>query len=309
MPHSITYRPTLIDSLITNERITSYQKVFNTQNDVELVGAYLWNIHVCSSIYPLISAAEITLRNSIDKALREKLGSYWWSGAKLKYNSFVSGDPAPRAVKIVSENFTNAYNNVVFDKRSRYKISGKIIPTHNEMIAKTDFSTWENILDNEFMGNNLIWPSKLGSVFTGTWPSQQASITLKSAQDLVATIREFRNRIFHYEPAWKKYGIRNETDAIKYLHEKIQKIESLIELISPEKLKLLNINGVIQTAYRACSPLELKRFKYTAEKHGIKSIEELTNISNSCNTENSVYQIDVNLDGQYKLLIYPASKF
>ncbi|EPM49723.1 Abi-like family protein 1, partial [Pseudomonas syringae pv. actinidiae ICMP 19073] len=69
MPHTIQYRPWLINELISSHRIASYSKVFSTQNDAELVGAYLWNSHVCAALYPLLSAAEVTLRNSIDAAL------------------------------------------------------------------------------------------------------------------------------------------------------------------------------------------------------------------------------------------------
>ncbi|EPM84159.1 Abi-like family protein 1, partial [Pseudomonas syringae pv. actinidiae ICMP 19068] len=56
MPHTIQYRPWLINELISSQRIASYSKVFSTQNDAELVGAYLWNSHVCAALYPLLSA-------------------------------------------------------------------------------------------------------------------------------------------------------------------------------------------------------------------------------------------------------------
>lgn len=45
MPHTLQYRPVLIDALISNERINSYQSVFHPANDVELMGVYLWNAH------------------------------------------------------------------------------------------------------------------------------------------------------------------------------------------------------------------------------------------------------------------------
>lgn len=66
MPHTICYQE-IIDDLITEERLKSYEVTFNTQNDIELLGAYLWNSHVCSALYPLLSATEVALRNAIDK--------------------------------------------------------------------------------------------------------------------------------------------------------------------------------------------------------------------------------------------------
>ena len=69
IPHTLQYRPLLIDTLISNERINSYRSVFRPANDVELMGVYLWNTHVCGALYPLIGAVEVTLRNAIDQAL------------------------------------------------------------------------------------------------------------------------------------------------------------------------------------------------------------------------------------------------
>lgn len=50
MPATLQYRPTLIDSLITRPRMSSYQSVFRPENDIELMGAYLWNTHVSGAI-------------------------------------------------------------------------------------------------------------------------------------------------------------------------------------------------------------------------------------------------------------------
>jgi hypothetical protein len=80
MPKTLIYRPVLIDKLVTNQRISSYQNVFCPANDQELMGVYLWNSHVTGMLYPLISTAEISLRNAIDHALTAHIGRFWWSG-------------------------------------------------------------------------------------------------------------------------------------------------------------------------------------------------------------------------------------
>ena len=51
---------------------------------------------------------------------------------------------------------------------------------------------------------------------------------LAHVHDLVATLRDFRNRLFHHEPAWKRYGVLTETDALRHLEEKAAKAESLL---------------------------------------------------------------------------------
>ncbi|MES2758089.1 MAG: CAAX protease [Pseudomonadota bacterium] len=305
MPQTVAYRPLLIDNLITNERLNSYKTTFKTSTDVELVGAYLWNINVCSEIYHLISAAEITLRNAIDKALTADLGYFWWKKSKLHYKSFAPGQVPPFFVKCVYDNFDSASRAVIKEKKDRYGITGNVKPSHHEIIAKTEFSTWEFILDHEFMGNNLIWPRNMGKVFLGNWPSLSANTTLTYMRDLVKTIREFRNRIFHHEPAWKKFGVQNESDAIVHLHEKIAKIIELINTTAPEKKNLLDKNKIIQNAYRSCSISEIRRFQHKSAVTQVKTIAKFRTLIDRATGTDSIEKMVVYSDKKRTLLIQP----
>lgn len=156
MPQTLHYRPVLIDTLISNERINSYQSVFHPANDVELMGVYLWNAHVCGAMYPLMGAVEITLRNAIDQALVAELGRFWWAGGKLRYRSFAPSVDAPHPVLAVRDNFAKATRNYAAERRRRHAVRGNVTPHHHGVIAKTEFSTWEFLLDAEFMGRGLI---------------------------------------------------------------------------------------------------------------------------------------------------------
>jgi hypothetical protein len=306
MPKTLRYRPTLIDDLITNERINSYQTVFRPTNDIELMGAYLWNAHVCGAIYPLVGAAEVTLRNAIDRALRAHLGNFWWSGNKLHFRSFVRGGPVPGPVQAVRDNFAKASRKFIAEQRNRYGITGHIAPSHHGVVAKTEFSTWEFILDQEFMGNHLIWPSRLGTVFAGTWPTTHAATMLTHARDLVSTVRDFRNRLFHHEPAWKRFGVHTEADALQHLQEKIDKIESLIVLTHPEKLRLLERNGLLRIARRACTSHEIRRFQHLAQTHKVGSMRKLQELIDRCGTGDAVLAAKVYLGQQQRFLVTPT---
>lgn len=178
MPQTLHYRPVLIDSLISNERVNSYQSVFHPANDVELMGVYLWNAHVCGALYPLMGAVEITLRNAIDQALAADLGRFWWAGGKLRYRSFAPGMDAPHPVQAVRDNFAKATRNYAAEQRRRHAVRGNVTPHHHGVIAKTEFSTWEFLLDGEFMGRGLIWPKHMSGVFRGPWPVHQAGAML-----------------------------------------------------------------------------------------------------------------------------------
>lgn len=305
MPRTLQYRPTLIDELVSNERINSYQNVFRPASDIELMGVYLWNAHVSGAIYPIIGAAEITLRNAIDRALRGHLGNFWWSGHRLRYRSFVRSTPPPHPVQAVRDNFAKATRKFITEQRSRYGVTGHITPTHHGVMAKTEFSTWGFMLDHEFMGNGLIWPSRLGTVFAGAWPSTQASTMLTHVQDLVTTVRDFRNRLFHHEPAWKRFGVQTEADALQHLQEKIGKIESLVSLIHPENLRLLEKNGLLRTARRACTSHEILRFQHLAQTHRINSMNKLRVLVDRCGTDDTILLAKLYLGRQRTFLVSP----
>lgn len=290
MPHTVQYRPLLIDQLISSHRIASYSNVFSTSNDAELVGAYLWNLHVCGALYPLLSAAEVALRNSIDTVLTADLGKFWWKVGKLKYKSFAPSKLPPKVVAKLTDNFGSAYNAARYERINR---GGKGGPDHQEVVSKTDFSTWEFILDNEYMGDHLIWPKHLGRVFKGQWPTTQAKTMLALCRDQVALVRKFRNRVFHYEPAWKRFNVTDEQQAVAHLHEKIGKITDLISWISPEKIDLLEKSGVIRTAYRTCSAAEIERFKYQCETSTVNSMAKLIKVAEAASAGNEVRQIAV----------------
>lgn len=305
MPRRINYRPRLIDELITNERLKSYQNVFSTNNDIELVGVYLWNTNVSSALYPLLSTAEITLRNSVDNALSNDLGEFWWKKTKLHYKSYQSGqNNIPFTVKAIRDNFSKATEKVKKDKRNRYGVKNPV-PNHNEIISNTELSTWEFIFDNEFCANDLIWPKNLGTVLNGVWPSSKAKKTLSHTKDLVKTVREYRNRVFHHEPAWKGYGVVNQEDAIRHILEKLNKIEQLIELISPEKLELLNKNELISKAYRAASESELKRCQHIIKTHNVKSILKLSQVIEQSLKNNTVEKIKLYKPCKINIFLHP----
>lgn len=303
MPQTLQYRPLLIEALISNERISSYQNVFLPRNDVELMGVYLWNGFVCGALYPLMAAVEITLRNAIDQALVADMGRFWWAGGKLRYRTFAPGADAPRPVQAVRENFAKATRSHAAEQRRRHAVRGNVMPQHHGIIAKTEFSTWEFLLDAEFMGRGMIWPKHLSAVFRGPWPVHRAAAMLAHAHDLVATLRDFRNRLFHHEPAWKRYGVLSEPDALQHLREKIGKVESLLALIHPENLRLLQANGLLRDAHRACSSAEIRRFQHLARTHQVNSMDDLTALAACCARENTILAAQTPQRPQQRFLI------
>ncbi len=307
MPHTLNYRPVLLDSLISSDRISSYQTVFQPGNDVELMGVYLWNAHVCSAIYPLLGMLEISLRNSIDKALTQAMGQYWWSGNRLTCRSLLRGTGTPDVLNSLRGNFRKARNKFIADQLSRHNIRhGNVAIHHGGVIAKTEFSTWEFLLDDEFSDRGLIWPQYLGRVFRGPWPSTSPATVLTYARKLVNTLRDFRNRLFHHEPAWKRFGVMTEADALRHLNEKVATLIELLTLVHPETVKLMQKNGLLQAVKRACTSVEIKRFQHAARAHTITSIQDIAALANQCGIDNTI--LHAVLDGQTPIPFLMAPK-
>lgn len=302
MPTTLPYRPTLFDSLISPARIKSYQNVFRPTSDVELMGVYLWNSHVCGSFLPVLSACEITLRNAIDGTLRTHLGNFWWKGTSLRYSSYAKNGSAPKDVVQLKDNFSRAAIGVIWEKRKRYRI-GKVTPLHQDVIAKTEFSTWEFILSSEFMGPGLIWPGQLGKVFQGKWPVPQAANTLTYVRDLVATVRDFRNRVSHHEPVWKRFGVHTEGDALRHLQEKVATLENLLAIVHPAAVAMLEKNGLLPALRRACSASEIQRFQHIAAAHPVNSLEGLQALAQRCSRENTAIKALIGADQRSVFLI------
>lgn len=305
MPRTISYRPEIFDQLITQDRLSSYQNVFAVNSDLDLAGAYLWNLQVASAMYPLICSAEVSLRNSINHALIQDLGRFWWRKNILHYKSFTAGNnQEPFPVDAVRKNFSKAAKQVIRDKKSRYNLNN-INPKHQEIVAKTEFSTWQYLLDQEFMGNNLIWPRNLGKVFQGSWPHRKASKTLIFAHDSTKIIREFRNRIVHHEPVWKHFGVSSEQDAVDYLHEKIDVISQLLTLISIPKKELVVRNNLIKRAHRVCSIQEIRRCQHSLSTFRVRSINKLNQVAKHAMDNQEVVKVVSYKPTKRTFFIYP----
>lgn len=248
--------------LISLDRLNSYQQVFDTKNENELIGVYFWNIHISSLFFKLSTIIEVSLRNSIHNSFSNKMGNTWWQNSKLHYSSY-SATPDHKVPEVVSNirgYFKSARSTVIRDKKDRYSLDS-YIPKDSEVISATVFYVWELLLDKEFVGDNLIWPSNLSKVFKG-WPKDKnASELLQILRDDLKSIRDFRNRIAHNEPIWKAYGVTNDSLAIEYLVKKLSIMENILNVISPEKRKFIEAKGLIKEIKASLTKPAITSFK------------------------------------------------
>jgi hypothetical protein len=288
MPDSVAYQPDLMDRIFTQKRMFSYERVFGKLTDRELVGIYIWNQKLGGELYPLLSAAEITLRNAIDVAFTKFDGKKWW-WKRVKYKSYAStpGYQPPFEITAMIDNFASAARYVRKEKLRRYHRQNHH-PSHEDTVASTEFSTWEFAMSDELMGPGLFWNTMITQVFKGPWPTQCAATTLTTARDMVKTIREYRNRVAHNEPLWKAYRVNSPLDAIAYIEKKIDTAERLIALLSPEKHDLLTKHKLFSNARRMNSLSEINRFQTSRKTEWFGSFGDVNAALSYAQNSNSV---------------------
>lgn len=62
---------------ISEERLAVYRA--DGVDDTTAIARYIYNIALCKSLYPFINIFEVTLRNSIDKALEKYFNQSEWN--------------------------------------------------------------------------------------------------------------------------------------------------------------------------------------------------------------------------------------
>ncbi|CAH1195875.1 CAAX protease [Vibrio harveyi] len=267
MPKNIHYNK--VEDCISKPRISTYIDFFPNHSTDEIYGIYLWNKVLCGAIYPILQAAEIALRNAINKPAVARFGDYWYE--QIDHKKFTTTKDNFNYTSLV-RNFEKARENVVrkLNKQivppaSKHPFNYK--PDFNLVVADTDFSTWEFALHNchyEVGNNNYLWPKQSKKSFKH-WPVQGSGNLHTILYDLVAELRPFRNRLSHHEPLWKGISVNSEAEALNFINQKIDKIEKLISIISKEKTLLLETQKLLVRARYIASQDMLDRCRHRAK--------------------------------------------
>jgi hypothetical protein len=298
MPISISYNP--IFDLVSSARIKSFEQAFGITEPHELYGAYIWSQNASASIYPLMQHLEIVLRNSIDKEARARFGDFWWKtiqkdNTKPNHKSFLSN------IKKAEEKLKNAWEKA---ERARLGIkkpqplpATSICPafSHDDILASTDFSTWQFILVDAYSSttsatnNQYLWPQSLSKAFRRY--SLFDSKPNKAREDIlnaIMEVRDYRNRLFHHDCIWikSKCTLLDERSIIDTIRNKINLIAKLIEAISPLTHQTLTKWGLYENAKRVCSVNEFRIYTKFDHTRTPKAEDTLNSLANEVKSEN-----------------------
>lgn len=260
MPNTITY--TNLANVLPEERLLMYQKVFGTQNAIELHGAYIWSVKVAACMHPLLSALEVALRNSIHISASKIIGANWYD--VLKTNVRKSWSSKNRDINNITW-----HNNEI--ARVKNKIKNKTPPKgltiHDLLVAKMDFGFWDNLLRQCFSCNgdkSALWPQCMPDVF----PNIPKGYTNSSVQKEVSLLRDMRNDIAHNSPIWKNRAVTDTNSAVRYINSMIDKILEIISWLSTEKVNWLEVHMLKAEAQRIAS----KEYLLLCQRKDIRDI-------------------------------------
>ena len=217
---------TEFEDIMSAARISRYLGACN-QDTRKAMTLYRLNLKLSQELFTVISCFEITIRNSIDKKLKETFGNHW-----LRDAASVGGIFDNNRCRITREAINSAVN----------KLNHSY--THDKFVAELGFGFWRYMFAQQqynATGRSLlsIFPAKPTSS-----PAIQYNNTYVFNQ--LAQINKIRNRIAHHEPICFKP--RNPVKETTYARQRYGLILQLFQWMSIDESALLygldHINSV-----------------------------------------------------------------
>ena len=182
-------KKSLIKKYISTERFRSYSGI----------DEYLENLVFSKKAYIPLSILEISLKNSINELLTEKLGENW-----LENKDFLTND----SLRKIDE-----------AKKILFKRAEPI--SKSKIIAELSFGFWLNLFKKPY--EMKLRTKDIQKIFTNLPPKKEKMINREVIYKELNHIRNFRNRVFHYEKVINKDNynqIFDEIDEVLFYFDK-----------------------------------------------------------------------------------------
>ncbi|EOU2518044.1 Abi family protein [Vibrio cholerae] len=245
-----------LEVTLSKSRLDTYRTYFSCQNDAEALGTYLWNKSLSTAFYPLLQATEITLRNSIHSA-----ASAHFSGNK----EWFLMKKFPSAKKEAEKQYLKKDRKTPITPR----------PSSDTVVASLSFGFWVNLLTQNYddpVKNTKLWPTLIPQVFPN---AKSTNATRTSLHHRFKFIKDFRNRVGHYEPIWKirdtvdgggniiRLGPTTPEESIIRLNEYVDLIAESLMWMRFERYDFIVGMGIIDHIRQLCSLEALSHFQGT----------------------------------------------
>lgn len=276
-----------IERYISAPRLRSYEKIIKNKTQKNLIAAYAWNKHVSSAIYPIIQCLEISLRNALHEAASVHFKTKDWYEPVLKHggdNKFIAEHKkfttkyyrksAGYKKEKGKQAWVSNHENMLKRAQKQLTKNGKS-PSPDAIVSETMFGFWVSFFEDAYSDKDpkkSLWPHITSDVF-----KNNKRLDRKSVQAMLLNLKELRNRLSHHEPIWKNSAVKNDEDAIKLLHERIEDAMTIIRGISEDRYRQFVASGQLSYFKGICSKKTLLRYlkgnsEVTIDKRKLKRL-------------------------------------
>lgn len=259
---------TELRKMISSPRLSTYGQIVKKQSPERLIGAYIWNKRVSTSIYPIMQCLEITLRNALNEAAKSHYnGNSDWmqvavkNGGNRKFLSELASDPSlTNRYYRKSAGFKKSagktawisnHENLLKNADKALARAGKLV-TSDAQVAELMLGFWVGMFEDAY--EDYADPKK------GHWPHIETAVfsntqtpCRKTAHAYLIELKQLRNRISHHEPIWKSKQVTSDNDAIRFLNDLVDKALFLIRSMSNDRYLLLKRSGYISQFRAVCT--------------------------------------------------------
>lgn len=196
-------------AVCSSDRVDSYRSG-EGETEIDVFARYVWNTTLCESLYPSLQNLEIGLRNRLNDALASSYGyDEWYTDTSIVLD-------------------VSARNKVI-EAKQLIQDEGKTV-TPSRVVSELSLGFWTSLFSAQH--HEAIWerPGLLKDAF----PYMPKTIRKRSTlAGRFGEARKLRNRIFHFEPIWRRANLAGEhanvIEALGWLDPCLQKVTAAID--------------------------------------------------------------------------------
>ena len=192
-----------LEKSISKSRLSTYGD--STSKEIDRIKNYILNAKISENFYFLLQNLEVSLRNAIYESFKLHYGD------KKDFFFLYETDSRQRYKGRKEKHSRECWKMICSAKYNIINSSSTI--SDGKIIAELNFGFWTKLLASTDSKYTNMWRK----IFIEVFPNYKIMTSIDNDKIIVGTIinqiRNFRNRIFHYEPIFNK--------APKQYHDKI----------------------------------------------------------------------------------------
>lgn len=224
---------TSLEKAISTSRLGTYRTLISSINDTKVIENYIYNAKISENFYMLLQNLEVTLRNAI-------YDSYNIIGFSRDFFYLRQQDTRRLFQR---EYHSYACWKMIGTVKHHMNRNGITI-TDGKIISDLNFGFWTTLLEENHY-KTLIWRQ----IFRLVFPHYPHGGIIDNDVDVVSNkvnkIRQFRNRIFHYEPIINRPNLTQDRDdileVIGWINPEMQKLSKIYDeynFLTHEKVRI-----------------------------------------------------------------------